>query len=123
MPELLWLIVAVVLVMGLAYLATRCIAGDMPMQRSRKAHKKMLHPVEQLYMGRERQIILVQAGDRYFLIGNTANQITTLAEFSEEEIEAWREKERQNEEADQRKSFAQVVQELLKKRGGGDNCD
>lgn len=123
MPELLWLLVAVVLVMGLAYITTRYIAGNMPVRGSRKAHEKMLHPVDQLYLGRDRQIILVQAGDRYFLIGNTANQITTLAELSAEEVEAWREKERQTGEAGQRMNFTQALQEVLKKRGRRDNGD
>ena len=118
MPELIWLFVAVVLVMGLAYFVTRCIAGNMPVRGSRRTHGKMLKSVEQMYLGRDRQIILVQAGERYLLLGNTANQISTLAEFSEEEIEAWREKERQMGEEGQRMSFTQSLQEVLKQRSG-----
>ena len=123
MPELLWLLVAVVLTMGLAYFMTRYVAGNFPAHTSRKTHTKMLRTVEQLYMGRDRQVILVQAGDRYFLLGNTAGQITTLAEFSAEEIEAWREKEKQTGEEGQRMSFAKAMQEILKQRGGRNKGD
>ena len=123
MPELLWLLVAVVLIMGLAYLVTRFIEGHMPGHPIRKNHERMLHSVEQLYLGRDRQIILVRAGDRYFLLGNTANQINTLAELSAEEVEAWREKERQTRGEVKRMSFSEALRETLKQRSGRDNSD
>ena len=123
MPELLWLLVAIVLILGLAYLVTRYIAGNMPARPFRKTHEKMLHSVEQLYLGRDRQIILVQVGDRYFLLGNTANQIHTLAELSADEVEAWREKERQAREEGQRISFSDALKETLKQRSGRYNGD
>lgn len=123
MPELIWLLIAIVLVMGLAYFATRFVGGNMLARGSRKTHGKMLRSVEQMYLGRDRQIILVQVGERYFLLGNTANQITNLAELSAEEVEAWREKERQTGEEGQRMSFTQALQEILKKRGESDSSD
>lgn len=123
MPELLWLLAAVVLIMGLAYLVTRYVAGNMPVRSSRRAHGKMLCTVEQLYLGRDRQVLLVQAGDRYLLLGNTPTQITTLAEFSAEEIEAWREKESETEGEVQRMSFSQALQKVIKQRSGRDNSD
>lgn len=123
MPEILWLLIAVVLVMGLAYLFTRYVAGNHSLLSGRGKSEKMLRVVEQTYMGRDRQIVLVQAGDRYFLLGNTPTQITTLAELSPEEIEAWREKERQMGEEGQSPSFAQALQEILKQRGRRNSGD
>lgn len=123
MPEVLWLLIAVVLVMGLAYLFTRYVAGNTSLLSPRGKNGKMLSVVEQTYMGRDRQIILVQAGDRYFLLGNTPTQITTLAELSPEEVEAWREKERQMGEEGQPPSFTQSLQEILKQRSRRDKGD
>ncbi|MBR3704428.1 MAG: flagellar biosynthetic protein FliO, partial [Oscillospiraceae bacterium] len=105
MPEVLWLLIAVVLVMGLAYLFTRYVAGNQMLLSQHRKNTKMLHIVEQTYMGRDRQIVLLQAGDRYFLLGNTPEQITTLAEFSAGEVDSWREKEKQTGEEGQTPSF------------------
>ena len=123
MPEILWLLIAVVLIMGLAYLFTRYVAGNHSLLSGRGKSDKMLHILEQTYMGRDRQIVLMQAGDRYFLLGNTPTQITTLAEFTPEEVAAWREKERQMGEEGQLPSFAQSLQEILKQRGRRNNGD
>ena len=120
MPEVLWLLVAVVLIMGLAYLFTRYVAGNPNLLSHRRKNEKMLNIVEQTYVGRDRQVILMQAGDRFFLLGNTPTQITTLAELSAEEVEAWREKEMGVET--QTPSFTQSLQEILKRsrRDSGD---
>ena len=123
MPELLWLLAAVVLVMGLAFLFTKYVAGSASVASRRGGRGKMLNAVEQMYMGRDRQIILVQVGERYFLLGSTASEISTLAEIPAEEIDAWREKEGQKGEVGQPMSFAQSLQEVMKRRGGRYNGD
>ena len=64
MPEILWLLIAVVLIMGLAYLFTRYVAGNHSLLSGQGKRDKMLRVVEQTYMGRDRQIVLMQAGDR-----------------------------------------------------------
>ena len=121
MPEMLWLLIAVVLVMGLAYLTTRYVAGNYSPMSPRGKNGKLLSVVEQTYMGRDRQILLVQAGDRYFLLGNTPAGITTLAEFTAEEVEAWRAREKGEE--DRTPSFAQSLQEILKQRSRREKDD
>ena len=122
MPEVLWLLIAVVLILGLAYLFTRYVAGNQRLTSQRGRKTKMLHIVEQVYMGRERQIVLVQAGEKYFLLGNTPNQITTLAEFTAEEVAVWCDAQQQTGEEKQAPNFAQSLQEILK-RGRRDNGD
>ena len=119
--EILGLLVAVVLIMGLAYLFTRYVAGNQNLVKRRGQNQKMLNIVEQTYVGRDRQVVLMQAGDRFFLLGNTPTQITTLAELSAEEVAAWREKERQTGEDGQ--TFTQTLQEIIKQRGRRDNGD
>ena len=123
MPEVLWLLIAVVLVMGLAYLFTRYVAGNKTLLSVRGKNGKLIHVLEQTYMGRDRQIVLVQIGDRYFLLGNTEDRISTIAEFSEEEVERWREKERQMGEESRSPSFAQSLQDIVKQRSRRDNGD
>ena len=123
MPEVLRLLIAVVIVLGCAYLFTRYAAGNSSLLSPRGKNGKLISVVEQTYMGRDRQIILIQAGDRYFLLGNTPTQITTLAEFSAQEVESWREKERQMGEEGHPPSFTQALHEILKQRSRRDNRD
>ena len=123
MPEVLWLLIVVVLIMGLAYLFTRYVAGNSNLLSHRGRKEKMLNIIEQTYVGRDRQVILIQAGDRFFLLGNTPTQITTLAELSAEEVAAWREKERQTGEDGQTPTFTQTLQEIIKQRGRRDSGD
>lgn len=115
---LVWLLVCVVIIMGLAYLFTRYVVGRNVAGGLMRQQRGMMNILAQQPLGRDRQIVLVQVGDRFFLLGNTASQITTLAELSPEEMAAWREKERQTEEDGKGMSFAKSLQEVLKQRGG-----
>lgn len=118
MLPLVWLFICVILVMGLAYLFTKHVVGrNLPVSFG-GMQQSMLRIVAQMPLGRDRQVILIQAGERYFLLGSTANETNLLAELSAEEVEAWREKERQMGEAGQSPSFAKSLQEILKQRGG-----
>ena len=118
MLPLVWLFICVILIMGLAYLFTKYVVGrNLPVSLG-GVRQNMLHILAQMPLGRDRQVVLIQAGDRYFLLGSTANETNLLAEFTAEEIEAWREKERQMGEAGQSPSFARSLQEILKQRGG-----
>lgn len=115
---LVWLLVCVVIIMGLAYLFTRYVVGRNVAGGLMRQQRGMMNILAQQPLGRDRQIVLVQVGDRFFLLGNTASQITTLAELSPEEMAAWREKERRTEEDGKGMSFAKSLQEVLKQRGG-----
>ena len=113
---LVWLLVCAVLIMGLAYLFTRYVVGRSIPGFMPGTQRGMMTILSQQPLGKDRQIILVQVGERFFLLGNAASGISLLAEFTPEEIDAWREKERQMGE-DGRRSFAQSLQEVLKQRG------
>jgi flagellar protein FliO/FliZ len=43
----------------------------------------------QLTLGKDQRLVLVQAGQRYLLLGVTSAQVTTLAEFTQQEAESW----------------------------------
>ncbi len=123
MLPLVWFFICVILIMGLAYLFTRYVAGRGIPGAFGGARRGMMNILAQMPLGRDRQVILVQVGERFFLLGNTPTEITTLAEITPEEISAWREKERQMGEEGQPKSFTQSLQEILKQRGGRYNGD
>ena len=46
--------------------------------------------LERLPMGREQSVALVQAGERYFLLGVTASNVSLIAELTQEEAQTLR---------------------------------
>ncbi|MBD5147369.1 MAG: flagellar biosynthetic protein FliO [Oscillibacter sp.] len=88
--SLLWLLVSVVLVIGLAYWFTRYVAGRGLLGPGQKG--RGMEILAQLSLGRDQRLALAQVGGRYFLLGITAGQITTLAEFTKEEAALWQER-------------------------------
>lgn len=86
--SLVWLVICVVVIAGMAYLFTKYVAG-----RGRMGFGGVTGGTEQfrvlarLALGREQAAALVRAGERYFLLGLTASQITVLSELTREEAE------------------------------------
>ena len=114
MLPLVWLFVCVILILGLAYFFTKHVVGRTSFGSLGLTHRGMMQVIAQLPLGRDRQVILIQMGERYFLLGSTANEINLLSEIPQEEIAAWREKERQMGEEGQPLNFKQSLQEILK---------
>ena len=114
MLPLVWLLICVVLILGLAFFFTKYVVGRNLQGTFIGAQRGMLQILAQLPLGRDRHVILIRMGDRYFLLGSTANEITLLSEIPEGEIDAWREKERQMGAEGQSLSFAHSLQEILK---------
>ena len=85
MTALLWLIVCVALVLGLAYWYTRLMAG----QGRFGPGAGGLEVRGQLPLGRDQRVVLVQAGERWLLLGATASQITLLAVLTPVEAAQW----------------------------------
>ena len=48
-----------------------------------------LRVLDRARVGREQQVLVVQAGERYFLLGSSPAQVSLLAELSREEGELW----------------------------------
>lgn len=94
MPEVLSIIgmlVAVIGILFLAYWCTKFIArlnvrgGMLPMGTERQ-----LQILEQLAVGKDQKLMVVRAGDRYFLTGFSGSGATMLAEFTAEEAQCWK---------------------------------
>lgn len=115
--SLLWIILCVVMVVGLAYWFTRYVAGRGGLgtfgvsMRGRK-----LEVLEQISVGREQRLILLRAGERHFLVGIAPNHIAALAEFSADEVAAWA--SAQATEGDvPPPAFMEALQTVLKQKG------
>lgn len=89
--SLLWVLVCVVVIIALAYWFTKYVVGrgafnGLGMSGGTERFKVLAR----LNLGRDQMLVLVQAGERYFLLGVTAGAISTLAEYTQEEAAAWR---------------------------------
>ena len=88
------MLTAVVVILLLAWLFTRYLAGRTPgaMRFSRNRDGR-LQLLERMPLGREQYLAVVRAGETYLLLGVTGSQITLLRELSAEEASAWTEEE------------------------------
>ena len=86
--SLLWLIICVVLVAGLAYWYTRFVAGRAGFRGP--SGERRMEVLDQLSLGRDQSVILARAGERYLLLGATPAGISLLAELTGEEAAAWK---------------------------------
>lgn len=91
-PDLLSLLgalVVIALVLAGAYAftrwaGTRLAAGHIP-----NAGGRRLRVLDRAVVGKDQLLLVVQAGERYLLLGSTPAGLTLLAELSREEGEDW----------------------------------
>ena len=89
---LLGMLAAVVVILLLAWLFTRYLAGRAPgTMRFSRSREGQLELLERLPLGREQYLAAVRTGDTILLLGVTGSQITLLRELSAEEASAWTE--------------------------------
>ena len=69
MPEVLWTICAILGVLVLAYLFTRYVAGRGQGGGPSRLGKRMLTILDQVAVGKDQRLLLVRAGETYYLLG------------------------------------------------------
>lgn len=115
--SLLWMVVSVAIIIGLAYWFTRYVAGRGGFDAfgPLKAGEG-LEILAQLPLGREQRLVVAQAGERCFLLGVTASEISLLAELTAEEAALWRERLK-TEEKRETPSFREALNTVLRQKG------
>ena len=114
--SLLGMLVAIVVVIGLAYWVTRFIAGkgSLPSFGAGRKDDK-LSVLVQMPIGKDQRLAVVQAGERYLLVGVTAQNISLLSELTAEEAAYWLPKN-ENEGDGQTPTFKQAFTDALRNR-------
>ena len=84
---LMWLVVCVVVVIVLAYLFTKYVAGRSGSFLSAGSGNGQLKVLARLSLGREQSLTLVQAGERYLLVGVAPSGISLVAELTQEQAQ------------------------------------
>ena len=87
--SLLGILLVLLLVLGGCYLFTRW-AGSGPIGRlGTSAAGRHVRVLERAALGRDQALLVVQAANRYFLLGSSPSGFSLLAELTEEEGALW----------------------------------
>lgn len=87
--SLVWMLLCVVAIIVLAYLFTRFIAGRGSLGKlNLGGGAGKFKVLARLSLGRDQSAVLVQAGERYLLLGTANSGVTLLLELTSEEAEA-----------------------------------
>lgn len=72
----------VIVILYLTFVCTKYIGKGVGL----KTRSKNMKVLDQIILGRDRSAAIVQIGNRFFLVGITASQISILGELDEEDI-------------------------------------
>ena len=113
MPGYWTAIVTFVLAVGIIYLSYLC-SKYLGKGLAKTGKSRYMRMVDQMMVGQNRTLSIVQVGDRYLLLGIGQEQVQTLAEFSEEDLVPL-----DGEEGEASVDFGQLFTRLAQKKGGG----
>ena len=74
--------IVAVLIIYLSYLFSRYVGKTM----NKSSSSRYMRLIDQITVGQDRSIAIMQAGDKYLLVGITAGQINVLREMQEDEL-------------------------------------
>ena len=82
----MWSVIATFIIVAciiyLSYLASKYVGRGM----SRGSSSRYMRLIDQMMLGQDRHLAVVQVGGRYLLVGVTAGQISILSEVKDEEL-------------------------------------
>ena len=107
------MLIAIVVVIGLAYWFTRYVVGNRLFLGMNSTGNRQLQVLDQLPVGKEQRLVVVRAGERYLLLGVTGQNISVLAELTAEEAEQWLQ---ENGTENRPPDFKQALIDSLQKR-------
>lgn len=73
---------AAALIIYLSYLSSKYIGKNM----NKSSSSRYMRLIDQITVGQDRHIAIMQVGDKYLLVGITAGQINVLSEMQDEDL-------------------------------------
>ena len=87
--SLLGALLVIVLVLGGSYFFTRWAGTHLNGGLLPREGGSRMRILDRISIGRDQQLLLVQAGGRYLLLGSSADRLTLLTELTAEEGAQW----------------------------------
>ena len=87
--SLLGILLVLLLVLGGSYLFTRWAGSGLMGRLGAGAAGRHVRVLERVSLGRDQALLVVQAANRYFLLGSSPSGFSLLAELTEEEGALW----------------------------------
>ena len=121
---LLWYLVSIILIVGAAWWVMHWLShkGGGTGLLARSPQRLRLTVLARTPVGKDQYLLVVQAGERYLLLGSAPGGLTTLAELSEDDMAALRAPEPGTGEKESA-GFSQLLRQLAKNKeskGGRD---
>ena len=108
---LVWSIAVVCAVLALAYLFTRYVVG----RAAGQVKGRKISPIEQIMVGRDQKLMLVQVEDRVYFLGMSPGGITVVDVLPNETVEAWKQ-EKKVEGTGNTMGFPDALRKVLEQR-------
>ena len=114
--SLLWTILVVVAVLALAYWFTRGVIGRSMGDNAIRSRGRRATVLEQVAVGKDQKLLLVQVGERIYFLGSTPGGISCLEEVSPEEAERWKQEDQAGRATPPGLSFQEALKKVLERR-------
>lgn len=111
MSQLVFATIAVAVIIYLSYVVSKSIATG----SARINAAKYMKIVDRIPVGQDRSILILQIGDKRYLVGNTAHSIEILAELEPDEIVALPAEKGMLDQVN-KASFRKVLDDWMKKK-------
>lgn len=113
--SLIWALLAIGLVLFLAYAFTRFAAGRGTLGKLRLRNRRITI-LEQVPVGRDQKLLLVRLGERFYFLGTAQGSVTCLREVPEDEAARWAQEDASGGPAEKNMSFQEAVRKVLEQR-------
>ena len=110
---IVWAVICIVVVLGMSYWVTRFVAGRSSFSTRRGG--KQIEILAQEAIGRDQRLAVARVGEKYFVLGIAANQISMLSELSKEEAAYWEAHPEQTSNPEN-PSFMEAFKDVLKQK-------
>lgn len=113
---LLWTILLIVVVLALAYVFTRFVAGRAAGGTGLRYRGRRLTVLEQVTVGKDQKLLLVQMGEKYYFLGAAPGGISCLEQVSPEEAERWKTEAESGQDTPAAIRFQDALREVVERR-------
>lgn len=117
LASLIWSILLIIVILVLAYLFTRFVAGRSGGGILRYRGRRIT-VLEKVTVGKDQKILLVKMGEHYYFLGCAQGGISCLEQVSQEESDRWNQESEAQKANAQEMSFREALKKVMDSRRG-----